>query len=150
LSAFYDELTAQCSKNPKQFLSKAIASLKTVLRVCKFIVKRKHLQLDASQTSRIGFFAINARFVRFFEDYARSLGREKVLFFCATAEAAHAATELGFPVAMETAGKIELHKLNLSITHPLFPAYWIVLQSYLRLSGTIHHYQPATIVFAEG
>lgn len=148
LTEFYDEMLS-ASKNTSQ-LSSAKALLKTVLRACKFLYRRKRPQPPASQISRIGLFAINGRFVRVFSEYAAELGKENILFFCANAETAEVASSLGFPVAMETPESIAPSKIQLSFLHPLFPAYWVALQNYLQLHGTIVRYRPSLMSFAEG
>ena len=148
LTDFYDEILPASDHRPWLWRPKAV--LKTMLRICKFMWTRKSFQFRASALSSIGLFAINARFVRFFAEYADALGKDKVLFFCANVEAANVASSLGYPVAMETAENIDTRQIKLPVLHFLFPAYWAALQSYLRLHGTIARYQPAALVFAEG
>ncbi len=132
------------------WLARAKGFLKTILRICKFIWNRRSVQPPADVLSRIGLFAINARFVRFFAEYAQALGKEKILFFCTTVEAASVAASMGYAVATESAENIDIRKVKLPVLSALFPAYCAVLQTYLRVHGTMANYQPATMVFAEG
>lgn len=153
LTKLYDDLVVMNGR--PGVLAKVVAIVKSSLRYCRHLAQRllpqgKCFQPSQSELSIIGFFAINPRFVQFFKEYAEALGKERVVFFCATPEAANTATSMGFAVAREKTDALENTKVKISLTHPLFAAYWMVLQSYLKLQGMIATYRPATLVFAEG
>jgi len=152
LTALYDDLAERSSHRA---LSNATTFMKNVLRRCRYLLGRttlqtRELQPPRNALSRIGFFVINPRFVQFFKEYAEVLGKEKILFFCTSPEAAAIAASMGYEVTVEKTDLLENRKIRIPVTHPLFDAYWTALQSYLRLHGTIAVYQPATLVFAEG
>ena len=101
-------------------------------------------------SKKIGFFAINRRFVGFFKEYAEACSQDRVTFFCPEGTTAQSAIEYGFDVVFPRTRGVSRDDLVISWWHPLFEAYWVSAQIYAAFYQMVSANRPAVMVFGEG
>lgn len=102
-----------------------------------------------NKTRKYGFFAINQRFLAFFEPIADVLGHENSVFFASPAFQNNKKNTLtgGSRSALFCARKV---RLKLRLWHPLFPYLYRQTFFYNHIHGTLSKQSPSVLIFAEG
>jgi hypothetical protein len=129
------------------------ASLLPWLRISKDVLSvmlsNGMIKSGTNKTRQYGFFAINQRFLAFFEPIADVLGHENSVFFTSPAFQNNKKNTLtgGSWSALFSARKV---RLKLRLWHPLFPYLYRQTFFFNYIHGALSKQSPSVLIFAEG
>ena len=153
----YDQLKTLGKTSLASRIRIICGNLKRFFKLCSLSIP-DHMKYNGYSVKRqptcgrpIGFFAINPRFVGFFDGVICRLKDEQIVFFSDNPKEIEAQVrKVGGALAIGPSSKPIWKNIHISVHHDLFPVYSIALLTYLRLEGVLRTYLPSALVFAEG
>jgi hypothetical protein len=115
------------------------------------LICHKGIGRNRDEKKTIGFFALNTRFVLFFQEVIENLKGYQTIFFSPDFNATdNDILKVGSQSQKLMLGEVRLLDIHIPIRHPLFSTYVSILHFYVRMLGSLKHNQPSVLVFAEG
>lgn len=127
-------------------------------RVAVDLIKNAQLELvrigsaPVNTQGGIGLFAINKRFIGFFDRLLAALDSRHQFFLPARAmnDGLHQTSEIQLASVPMQAAMGLLLKGKLTFFHPLYPVYFRLMLFYAQISRSLHQAKPDVLLFAEG
>lgn len=115
------------------------------------LAKKSHKLEGNVDDNVIGFFAINGRFVLFYEDILKRFSGYTTLIFSPKSSLVKASSiKIGADIHKLSIPGGRLSDINISVRHPLFSIYIRLLYFYLNIYGGLKRSNASVLVFAEG
>lgn len=115
----------------------------------RFCFGQGNKKADTNQ-KKIGFFAINKRFVHFFEELEPNFNQETNVFFSLNAGMMPTCSTNQNIFARAEKFSISFRSFSVFPRHALFPVYFRLCFFYQRIAATLQHWKPDVLLFAEG
>jgi len=154
LSEFYDSFYLVASQ--RGFIRKIQDSISPWLRILgDFVLHlRSRLRFDSKSNltreggKRVGFFAVNERFIHYFRELGEQFDQEQKIFFLSRKSSKVKGDENIF--SSEKKVKVSFKFIPISPKHKLFPIYFRICFFFLRIKEVLKYWQPEVLLFAEG
>lgn len=154
LIKLFHQIKKQSSYKDKAYLffRKLISLVSLVyLYIACFLFERTP-SVKNQKTRHIGFFVLNTRFVNFFSELVEALsGKCSITFLSPDIESIKDDVDkLGCNTQALIASKVNINRIKMPFTHPLFSLYISTVQFYSSIKNSIEKSEISTLVFAEG